>query len=76
MSRARHFISSLEELYKKLLNPKNEEESIEYTNTVDSFFKDLEREAAENRKRISDLGFWTEDGEYKEDYQEVNEYDL
>lgn len=65
-------ISDLAELYKKLFK----EESIEYTNTVDSFFKELEREAAENRKRIADLGFWTEDGEYREDYQEVNEYDL
>lgn len=69
-------VSDLAELYKKLLNPKNQEESIEYTNSVDSFFKDLEQEAEANRKRISDLGFWTEDGEYKEDYQEVNEYDL
>lgn len=69
-------VSDLAELYKKLLNPKNQEESIEYTNSVDSFFKDLEQEAAENRKRISDLGFWTEDGDYIEDYQEIDEYDL
>lgn len=64
-------ISDLAELYKKLFK----EESIEYTNTVDSFFKDLEQEAEANRKRIADLGFWTEDGEYKEDYQEIDEND-
>ena len=68
----KHLISSLSELYKKLF----QEESIEYTNTVDSFFKDLEQEAEANRKRISDLGFWVEGGDYVEDYQEIDENDI
>ena len=71
MSNVRRFINSLGELYKRILNKESIEE-----NSVDSFFKDLEREAAKNRKRIADLGFWTEDGEYKEDYQEIDEYDI
>ena len=75
MSNVRKLISSLGELYKKLLNPKNEEESIDDTNSMDFYLDELEKEAAENRKRIADLGFWTEDGDYIEDYQEIDEYD-
>lgn len=51
MSNARRLISSLGELYKKLLH----QESIE-ENSVDSFLDDLEKQAAENRRKIEDLG--------------------
>lgn len=71
MSRARHFISSLGELYKKLL----QKESIEDKNSVDFFLDGLEKQAEENKKKIADLGFWTIDGTYIEDYQEVTEHD-
>lgn len=74
MSNVRRLISSLGELYKKLLGVNEEasksklptrktvikKESTE-DNSVDSFFEGLEQEAAENRKRIADLGFWTEE---------------
>ncbi len=70
MSNVRRLISSLGELYKKLF----EIESIE-ENSVDFLLGKLEQQAAETRKKIADLGFWTEDGEYKEDYQEVTEHD-
>ena len=70
MSNVRRLISSLGELYKKILH----QESIE-ENSVDSFLDDLEEQAAENRKKIADLGFWDINGEYKEDYQEITEYD-
>lgn len=70
MSNVRRLISSLSELYKKIF----EKESIE-DNSVDFFLDGLEKQAEENRKKIIDLGFWTKDGIYKEDYQEVTEYD-
>ena len=70
MSNVRRLISSLGELYKKLF----EKESIE-DNSVDFFLNGLEQQAEENKKKIADLGFWTIDGTYIEDYQEVTEYD-
>lgn len=66
-------ISDLAELYKKLLN-ENKEESIEI-NSMDFYLDVLEEQANANRKRIADLGFWTEDGEYIEDYQDITELD-
>ena len=71
MSRVKKIVSDLAELYKKILH----QESIE-ENSVDSFLDELEEQAAENKKKIVDLGFWTKDGEYKEDYQEVTENDI
>lgn len=70
MSNVKRLISSLGELYKKIL----QKESIE-DNSVDFFLDGLEKQAEENKKKIADLGFWTEEGEYKEDYQEVTEHD-
>ena len=67
-------VSDLAELYKKLLNPKNQEESIELS-SMDFYLDVLEEQANANRKRIAELGFWTENGEYKEDYQEIDEND-
>ena len=64
----KNLISSLSELYKKLF----QEESIELS-SMDFYLDALEEQANANRKRISDLGFWTEDGEYVEDYQEITE---
>ena len=64
----KHLISSLSELYKKLF----QEESIEI-NSMDFYLDVLEEQANANRKRIADLGFWTEDKEYIEDYQEIDE---
>ena len=55
MSRAKKFIHDLKELYKKFL----QDESIE-TESVDLFLEDIEQQAEENRKKISELGFWTE----------------
>ena len=66
----KHLIGSLSELYKKLF----QEESIEI-NSMDFYLDELEKEANANRKRIADLGFWTEGGEYVEDYQEIDERD-
>lgn len=66
----KHLISSLSELYKKLF----QEESIELS-SMDFYLDELEEQANANRKRIADMGFWTEDGEYKEDYQEIDERD-
>ena len=66
----KHLISSLSELYKKLF----QEESIELS-SMDFYLDELEEQANANRKRIADLGFWTEGGEYVEDYQEITEND-
>lgn len=66
----KHLISSLSELYKKLF----QEESIELS-SMDFYLDELEEQANANRKRIADLGFWTEDKEYIEDYQEIDERD-
>ena len=71
MSRVKKIIHDLSELYKNLFK---EEESIE-SETMDFLLQEMEKKSAETRKRIADLGFWTEDGEYKEDLQEVTEYD-
>ena len=67
MSNVKRLISSLGELYKKLF----EKESIE-DNSVDFFLDGLEQQAEENKKKIADLGFWTIDGTYIEDYQEID----
>lgn len=56
MSRAKKFIHDLKELYKQLF----QDESIE-TESVDLFLQDIEQQAEENRKKISELGFWTEE---------------
>ena len=66
----KHLISSLSELYKKLF----QEESIELS-SMDFYLDVLEEQANANRKRIADLGFWVEGGDYVEDYQEINDYD-
>ena len=58
MSRVRHFISSLSELYKNIFK----EESIEEPNSIDFYFEELEKEAEENRKKMRELGYWTEGG--------------
>lgn len=62
MRRAKKFIHDLKELYKQLF----QDESIE-TESVDLFLEDIEQQAEENRKKISELGFWVED------YEEKNE---
>ena len=67
----KHLISSLSELYKKLF----QDESIE-DNSVDFLLQELEKEAENNRKLMRDLGFWSESGEYKPDYQEIDIRDL
>ena len=66
----KHLISSLSELYKKLLK----EESIELS-SMDSYLDVLEEQAETNRKRLYDMGFWVEGGDYVEDYQEITEND-
>ena len=70
MSNVRRLISSLGELYKKLLK----EESIE-DNSVDFLLQEMEKQAEVNRKMMRDLGFWTEGGDYEEDYQEEGEFE-
>ena len=67
----KHLISSLSELYKKLF----QEESIELS-SMDFYLDVLEEQAEANRKRLYDLGFWVEGGEYVEDYQEITENDI
>lgn len=44
-------VSDLAELYKRILHTESTEE-----NSVDSFLDDLEEQAAENRRKIEDLG--------------------
>jgi hypothetical protein len=72
MSRIKDFIMTVYEYYKKALNS----EPIDEINSMDFLLQDLERQAAENRKKIVDLGFWAEDGEYKEDLQEIKDYEI
>ena len=67
----KHLISSLSELYKKLF----QEESIELS-SMDFYLDELEEQANANRKRIADMGFWVQTGEYVEDYQEITENDI
>ncbi len=52
-------ISDLAELYRNLLN--NKQESIENQNSMDFYLDELEKEAAENREKIRELGYWTEE---------------
>ena len=66
----KNIISSLRSFIKKIF----QEESIELI-SMDSYLEELEKEANANRKRIADLGFWVEGGEYIEDYQEITEND-
>ncbi len=75
MSRAKKFIHDLKELYKQLLGVNEgagksdlptgktviKPESIEETNSMDFLLEELEKEAEENRKKMRDLGFWTEE---------------
>ena len=58
MSRVKHFISSLSELYKNIFK----DESIEESDSMDFYFEELEKEAEENRKKMRELGYWTEGG--------------
>lgn len=44
-------VSDLAELYKKLLNQESTDK-----NEVDSFLDNLEKQAAENKRKIEDLG--------------------
>ena len=67
----KHLISSLSELYKKLF----QEESIELS-SMDFYLDELEEQANANRKRLYDMGFWVEGGEYVEDYQEIDENEI
>ena len=69
MGNVKNLISSLSELYKKLF----QEESVELS--ADFYLDVLAEQAEANKKKLVDLGFWTKDGEYKEDYQEIDEYD-
>jgi hypothetical protein len=62
------FIKAIEDLRTIIMKSTQE-------NSVDFLLQDLEQQAAENRKKLADLGFWTEDGEYIEDYQEITAYD-
>lgn len=66
----KHLISSLSELYKKTLRT----ESVEFS--TDFYLDVLAEQAEANKKRIADLGFWTIDGTYIEDYQEITENDI
>ena len=66
----KHLISSLSELYKKIF----EKESAEFS--ADFYLDAIGEQAEANKKRIADLGFWTLDGTYIEDYQEITENDI
>ena len=66
----KHLISSLGELYKKIF----EKESAEFS--ADFYLDAIGEQAEANKKRIADLGFWTLDGTYIEDYQEITENDI
>lgn len=55
MSRVKHLISSLSELYKKLFQESTEQKE------VDFLLDALEEDAELNRKKLSNLGFWTEE---------------
>lgn len=66
----KHLISSLSELYKKIF----EKESAEFS--ADFYLDAIGEQAEANKKCIADLGFWTEGGEYVEDYQEITENDI
>ena len=69
MSNVKNLISSLSELYKKIFA----KESAEFS--ADFYLDVLAEQAEANKKKLVDLGFWTKDGEYKEDYQEITELD-
>lgn len=56
----KHLISSLNELYQKILNKNSE--SIEETNSMDFYLDELEKEAEANREKMRELGYWTEEG--------------
>ena len=62
----KHLISSLSELYKKIF----EKESAEFS--ADFYLDAIGEQAEANKKRIADLGFWDKQGNYIEDYQEID----
>ena len=62
----KHLISSLGELYKKMLNN-------ESTKEVDFLLQNLHEQGEEKRKNFVDTGFWDKQGNYIEDYQEIDE---
>jgi hypothetical protein len=62
----KHLISSLSELYKKMLNN-------ESTKEVDFLLEALHEKGEAIRKK--DIGFWDINGTYKEDYQEITKLD-
>lgn len=65
----KHLISSLSELYKKIF----EKESAEFS--ADFYLDAIGEQAKANKKKLYDIGFWDKQGNYIEDYQEVNKYD-
>lgn len=66
MSNARRLISSLGELYKKILKKESTEQ-----NEVDFLLESLHEKGEAIRKK--DIGFWDINGNYIEDYQEIDE---
>ena len=57
MSVIKHLISSLGELYSKIFK----EESIDNPNSRDFYLDVLEEQAEANRKKMRELGYWTEE---------------
>lgn len=66
----KHLISSLSELYKKIL----QKESAEFS--ADFYLDAIAEQAEANKKKLYDIGFWDINGTYKEDYQEIEENDI
>ena len=64
----KHLISSLGELYKKMLNN-------ESTKEVDFLLQNLHEQGEEKYKNFVDTGFWDKQGNYIEDYQEITKLD-
>ena len=65
----KHLISSLSELYKKIF----EKESAEFS--ADFYLDAIGEQAEANKKRIADLGFWDNQNNYIEEYQEITKLD-
>lgn len=69
MSAIKHLISSLGELYKKIF----EKESAEFS--ADFYLDAIGEQAEANKKKLYDIGFWNKQGNYIEDYQDIDEGD-
>ena len=66
--RPKKFITALADLYKVIFKS-------ESTKEVDFLLQNLHEQGEKKYKNFVDTGFWDKQGNYIEDYQEINEND-